>query len=117
MLCNQNASHFHRRKESAVSMAHQAVFSPIDFSDNFSEVSKSGKADSTFEQISGAPNILVVQKCCFAGCRLLGGQGDGLPGMGVPKLAVAPHKLLTQPHKHGSYRIIKYQTIPDHIVP
>ena len=66
-----------------------------------------------FEQISGAPNILVVQKCCFAGCRLLGGQGDGLPGMGVPKLAVAPHKLLTQPHKHGSYRIIKYQTIPD----
>ena len=58
-------------------------------------------------------NLFVVQKCCFAGCRLLGGQGDGLPGMGVPKLAVAPHKLLTQPHKHGSYRIIKYQTIPD----
>ena len=57
-------------------------------------------------------NLFVVQKCCFAGCRLLGGQGDGLPGMGVPKLAVAPHKLLT-PHKHGSYRIIKYQTIPD----
>ena len=69
--------------------------------------------ENLFEQISGAPNILVVQKCCFAGCRLLGGQGDGLPGMGVPKLAVAPHKLLTQPHKHGSYRIIKYQTIPD----
>ena len=59
----------------------------------------------------------LAKKSCFAGCRLLGGQGDGLPGMGVPKLAVAPHKLLTQAHKHGSYRIIKYQTIPDQSAP
>ena len=36
--------------------------------------------------------------------------------MGVPKLAEAPHKLLTLPHKHGSYRSINTKDQSNQII-